>query len=624
MQRNKSRLFYLVYWLFLWMVAVPALASQESCPQKIDLTGKMNVWIDKSATVQYPQVVQEHFEPVKSNFSYGSTRAAVWVKLNLGLPKNCESAAQDWLLRMNVPYHDQIDVYWRDGDGQISHWQGGDHAEAQHYEQTTRLPIIPMALSASDREVFIRFVSQNTLNVSMDVITQEEYQRHEHKMLLVSSFIGALIFIALLLAILNFLLFKSKSFLFYAGFTVSISFIMMFVHGWTSVFWPSAYGDVISTLAQPFAALFLLLLSNDFMKLQRHYKKFFYTLLGVAVFISVWAVFSVLMEQYRWSLPVTHFAALFIMASLLVSAIRLWRKEPLAKIYIAVFSVTLMALIVRLSVVIGFVPINFWTDNSMSLTFTAQVLLFLLMMFIQNFRERTQRLEFELKAKQASEEVEKRRTFMNLLSHELMTPLAILDSSVRNIQEDWAELDEPQQRQLEKQRKSLKRMRQMVDMCLAKNYWEAGQNHGDFAVSVFEEKALQELHELFDINRLNWTGRLEPVCSQAKIAGQPEPLVMVLSLIVHNALKYSKEVCDIELHCNKGSLEVSVRDRGIGFDARVLTPKPFERGENVSDTQGLGLGLTVAHELVQGYGGQLCIQALNPGSLVTFSVPLQK
>ncbi|MBD3768126.1 MAG: sensor histidine kinase [Gammaproteobacteria bacterium] len=611
--------------LFLGMLTAQAWASQVNCPQKLDLTDKLHVWIDKAAATSYPQVLQESFKPVKQDYSFGLTDAAIWVKLNVRLPENCTDA-KNWLLRINVPYHDEIDVYQRQKNGKVLHWQGGDQGMTHSGELATRLPTIPISLSQQDTMLFVRFFSQNTLSVSMDVISGEAYQHHEQKMLMASSFIGALILLSLLLALLNLAFFKAKSFFYYAGFTTAISFLMMFVHGWTNVLWPAHYGDAIATLSQPFAAIFLVLFSNELMKLRLHYKKLFYVQFIVALSISLWAVISVWMVEYRWSLPFSHLGIGFILISLFAVALRLWlwKNELVAKAYALVFSFIIIAMLLRLGAVKGILPINFWTENSMSLALSAQVILFLFLMFIQYYQEREKRLALEQKSKQTAEEVNKRRTFMNLLSHELMTPLSILDSSVRNIQEDWTMLSQAQQQQLEKQRNAVKRMRQMVEMCLARNYWEPAQHLGNFAVNTFAHKAQQELEALLDSQRLNWTGQVDQRCRQAKIAGQLEPLVMVLSLIVHNALKYSKEVCDIELCCKKGMLEVSVRDRGIGFDAKVLNPKPFERGDNVSNTQGLGLGLTVAHELLQGYGGQLTIQTLSPGSLVTFCVPLQK
>ncbi|WP_178863706.1 sensor domain-containing diguanylate cyclase [Thiomicrorhabdus cannonii] len=389
---------YFVGGVLLWMVAAQSWTGQASCPSKIELAGKVSVWIDATASAGYSDAIQQPFEAVKSSFSYGSTRSAIWVKLDVSAPPACLKAPQNWLLRMNVPYHDRIDAYWQDANHQLIHWQGGDQVQGQH-QQTARLPTIPLSLLSSDplnpQTFLIRFASQNTLNVSMDLISEQAYQQHEQTMLLVSAFVGALILLALLFALLQLFIFRAKGFLFFAGFTAAISFIMMFVHGWTTVFWPARFGDAIGTLAQAFALFFLVLLSNELLKLKHYYKKLFYAQFIATSLVVGWAVVSVVMGQYRWSLPVTHLVAFFIMLGLLFTAVRLWRKEPLAKVYVLVFAVTVFALMVRIGVIQGFVPINFWTDNSMSLALTMQVLLFLLIMFIQNYQEREHRLALE-------------------------------------------------------------------------------------------------------------------------------------------------------------------------------------------------------------------------------------
>lgn len=607
--------------LCCWMLAPMTWASQDRCPPTIPLVDTVSVWVDESATAAYSTAKLASFVPINDRFSYGSTQSAVWLKLDLSLPRVCVGDSQHWLLRLNVPYHDQIDAYWLE-QGTPRHWQGGDQRPSPDRMLYERLPSIPLQLSSIESPVFIRIASQNALNVSMNLLSPEAYAHHEQQMLLVSSLVGALILVSLLLAFLNLVLFKAIGFLYYIGFTLSITLLMMFVHGWLGVFLPVQFGDVIGTLVQAVALVFFLLLSDSLMKLSRHYPKQFYAQLFVAGLLLCWAVFAVIVGEYRWSLPLTHAVDFIMMIIMLLSAVVLWRQEPLAKVYIAVFSVTVVALMIRIGVIYGYLPMNFWTDNSMSLAFTLQVVMFLMVILMQNYQERTQHLELEFKAKQASEEVDKRRIFMSLLSHELMTPLAILDASVRNIQEDWDELDDAQRRQLDKQRKSVKRMRQIVDMCLARNYWESQAKQGCFDLPSFAQQAQQDMNELFDPQRLRWSIAVDDTQCQGRVLGSQEPLIMALSLIVHNAMKYSQQPCDISFLCRDAMLELSVRDYGIGFDQRLLTPQPFERGENVGNTQGLGLGLTIVHELVQGYAGQLHISRLEMGSCVGVTIPL--
>ena len=113
---------------------------------------------------------------------------------------------------------------------------------------------------------------------------------------------------------------------------------------------------------------------------------------------------------------------------------------------------------------------------------------------------------------------------------------------------------------------------------------------------------------------------------QASVLGDPILLQNALYNIIDNAIKYSpidsKVVTTISSINEK--IQISVNDTGPGFnsdDPSKLIER-FQRGENVEGIIGSGLGLTIAHEVVEAHKGHLEIKNLvGGGACVSFLLP---
>jgi PAS domain S-box-containing protein len=104
----------------------------------------------------------------------------------------------------------------------------------------------------------------------------------------------------------------------------------------------------------------------------------------------------------------------------------------------------------------------------------------------------------------------------------------------------------------------------------------------------------------------------------------------VIRNLVDNAIRYSKTgtLILIETRAEEESCLVVVEDNGIGID-RDLLPHVFDRfrrGNSSPQEGGLGLGLSIARELVELHGGSISATSAGPGYGATFTVrlPLRK
>lgn len=110
----------------------------------------------------------------------------------------------------------------------------------------------------------------------------------------------------------------------------------------------------------------------------------------------------------------------------------------------------------------------------------------------------------------------------------------------------------------------------------------------------------------------------------------PQKLSLVLNNLLENAIRYNSEngeaIVKVEKIPDQLFLEVSVKDTGIGIaqdDLAKLFTK-FFRTENAmkSQTEGSGLGLYIAKNIVQAHGGRIWAESeIGRGTVLHFTLP---
>ena len=112
------------------------------------------------------------------------------------------------------------------------------------------------------------------------------------------------------------------------------------------------------------------------------------------------------------------------------------------------------------------------------------------------------------------------------------------------------------------------------------------------------------------------------------IVGDQERFSQVLNNLLTNAIKYSPESERIIIHLTSTAeyLTVSVQDFGIGIP-KTEQEKIFERfyrvaGKHRQTTAGLGIGLSIAQQIIEHYEGKLWVESVEgQGSTFSFSLP---
>ena len=103
----------------------------------------------------------------------------------------------------------------------------------------------------------------------------------------------------------------------------------------------------------------------------------------------------------------------------------------------------------------------------------------------------------------------------------------------------------------------------------------------------------------------------------------PELVSRVFDLLLHNAIKFTDPevgMINVTFHTEKNHLRIDVKDNGIGISSEDL-PHIFDRfyqSEKAHNSQGSGLGLSIAKEIINGLKETIQVES-TPGNGTMFS-----
>ncbi len=117
--------------------------------------------------------------------------------------------------------------------------------------------------------------------------------------------------------------------------------------------------------------------------------------------------------------------------------------------------------------------------------------------------------------------------------------------------------------------------------------------------------------------------------SQTIVEGDALHLLNIISNLLDNAVKYSKEIPEITIYSRSTEemITIAIQDRGIGMNKEALK-RVFDKfyrvsTGNIHDVKGFGLGLSYVKLMVEAHGGTVsAVSKPNKGSTFEFSLPI--
>ena len=223
---------------------------------------------------------------------------------------------------------------------------------------------------------------------------------------------------------------------------------------------------------------------------------------------------------------------------------------------------------------------------------------------------------------------ESRRRLLANLVHELGRPLGSLRSALQALLSGGAEDADFRQELLEGMDTQVQRLQPLLESLTDLHDQVLGTlelNLQPIATSDWLRRTVSPWRQMAHDQGLHW--RIDIPESLPVVEVDPDRLAQALGNLLTNAIKYTPEgSVSVEASLQAEGLSISVADTGIGIapaeQARIF--EPFYRSQRDKRfPQGMGLGLSIARDLVLAHGGHLDLQsAPGQGSRFTLWLPL--
>ncbi|WP_339714181.1 PAS domain-containing sensor histidine kinase [uncultured Kriegella sp.] len=239
--------------------------------------------------------------------------------------------------------------------------------------------------------------------------------------------------------------------------------------------------------------------------------------------------------------------------------------------------------------------------------------------------ERTKQLREALIKEKELNELKTR--FLSLVSHEFKTPLSAILTSVTLLGKyNLTEQQEKRDKHVTTIRNKVKYLDTILNDFLSVERLESGKVNykiEDFPLS----KIVNEV--IYNANMLLKNGQriqYPEIIDDLLITFDEKTLELVLSNLIHNAIKYSPEdsTINILIEEDNDKLWLKIVDQGIGIpksDQKHIFNRYF-RAENAVLTQGTGIGLNIAKQHLENLGAALDFSSeVNKGSTFIVKIP---
>ena len=246
----------------------------------------------------------------------------------------------------------------------------------------------------------------------------------------------------------------------------------------------------------------------------------------------------------------------------------------------------------------------------------------------QRVRERTEQLE--LANKQLLDLDRLRSKFIADISHEMRTPLAVLNTRLYLLQH--RKDNDSIERHIEGFRTQLDRLEEFVENAFDISVIDMSRDnitYAEVSLNNIVENAVHALAPRAEIHGLDLIHELDPTLPN--IIGVERHLSQVATNLVSNAIKYTSSG-KIQVSTGQDSITnrvfLRVSDTGMGIadeDIPHLFSR-FYRGQRAGQSaiSGSGLGLSIVKEIVDAHEGHIDIESkINDGSTITVWLPIE-
>jgi len=229
---------------------------------------------------------------------------------------------------------------------------------------------------------------------------------------------------------------------------------------------------------------------------------------------------------------------------------------------------------------------------------------------------------------------EMKTRFVTLAAHQLRTPSSAVKWSMRTLLDgDLGKLTEKQKEMIEKTYQANEKMISLIDDLLNAAKIEEGRYLSNITLSSIEEviqSVIDNYQDEIKKRRLKFRF-IKPEREIPKTMLDVEKIKIAVGNIIDNAVRYTfpGNRISVSIQRDEKKIEIQVQDNGIGIpkhqQKKVFTT--FYRGSNAikMETEGTGLGLFIAKNIIEAHGGKIWFESeQGKGTTFYFTVPIKE
>ncbi len=590
----------------------------------------------------------------------GYSKSAYWIKFSVN---NQSSKEQNWLLEIDFPRLNQVDLYQvnrvENSSTTFTKKTIGSSTPFIKREFAHRNLVFPLVILPEEEKTFyLRVESFSTISIPAIIWNPEVFQQKDQVKLL---FLGIYYGILLVLAIYNIFLYFAigdRAFLLYVMRAIVLGMLQCCFDGFAGQYlWPQS--DFLTNHSiQFFGSLFgasVALLAREYLYLKESGPLWDKIAKGFAIVFALFALFAIF--SYSRFAPFFVNTLAFILALVLVApTITCLRKnDPYAKFFLISLLTGFVGGLITIMRNLDIIDNSFFVHYSLHFGSAFQVIVLSLGLAdrVRVLQKDKEQAELTVIVKEKDAEIFRLRNaeltevnlklkeldqikanFTAMLVHDLKSPLAVVRAALELLADDKTILRDNQQ-MISASERSVNKILSLVNEVLDLYRSES-------QATVLEPKSIDVemfMRDFTSSARLsamanNITVDVQMTLPLPEIMGDINKLERVFSNLISNAIKFTSSggKITIEVSSVAGTgvevgltfLRVSITDTGEGIVAEAIPYlfEPYRQAESRKKAAGVGLGLAIVKRIVASHGGNISVRSqLGVGSCFTVMLP---
>jgi signal transduction histidine kinase len=220
--------------------------------------------------------------------------------------------------------------------------------------------------------------------------------------------------------------------------------------------------------------------------------------------------------------------------------------------------------------------------------------------------------------------------FINVIMHKFRTPLTEVKWSTEIIHNERAALSPDAQQALDIIKQATSSVVELTNEMVSLSASDARlstYSFSSFNLSDVITPLVEDYRHRFKVKKISLTVDLKFV-SESVVYSDPNKIKFAVEIVLNNALEYTLAGGAVKVSLSNigDAVLLTITDNGIGISKATapLIFSKFYRGENAkrTSTEGTGIGLYLAHEIVRRGGGTLTFTSAGEGHGTTFTMSL--